>query len=184
MPMLAVLATKADEDSDNLDTETIKSIIAMDENIEFAVACSAKTGKNIDIIWLSYQLIANPIAILFTSRERKQYSHKFEMAIKDMFLYFSKEAETMDDAGLRVFHKFMWNKDARDADIAQLKAILGRISPECISDDALTERGFGELLRFLLSKEKIGELWAALRKFGYNNKLDITGNRSVAGGAF
>jgi len=180
MPVLAVLATKADN-AENLDGETIKSIISMDENIEFVVACSAKTGKNVDIIWLSYQLIANPISCLFSSRARKQYSPKFDMAIKDMFFFFSKEGTVLGDAGLHTFHKFMWHKEAKDADIAQLRAFLAKISPDCVSEDGtgLTELGFGELLRFLITKEKIGELWAALRKFGYTNKLDCTGVRSI-----
>ncbi|KAJ6256152.1 hypothetical protein Dda_8987 [Drechslerella dactyloides] len=146
--------------------EEMMPIMQEFKEIDSCIRASGKEHRNVDeerlapaleldaVFYLCQRAVTHPIAPLYDSKEQDQDG-------------------ILNDEEIAKFQKRCFNKPLNPIELEEIKHTLQKISPECITDTGITEKGFVLLNRLYAEKGRHETTWAILRTFHYTDSLSL-----------
>jgi len=152
----------------------LEPIMNQYREVETCIECSAKTSLNVDeVFFFAQKAVIYPTAVLYDLAEG-QFKPKCVAAFKRIFKLCDIDKDgVLDDHELNEFQKTCFEAPLSVDDLKKLKATIRRQQQDGITDRGLTLAGFLWLQHYFMKKGRLETIWTILRKFGYNDQLDI-----------
>ncbi|CAL4122551.1 unnamed protein product [Meganyctiphanes norvegica] len=143
--------------------------------IETCVECSAKTLKNIsEMFYYAQKAVLHPTAPLYILEER-DLTEKCKKALVRIFKICDLDNDgLLNDQELNTFQRRCFNAPLNPQALEELKTVVQRNVSDGIHSDSLTLRGFLFLHRLFIQRGRHETTWTVLRKFGYDNNLQLS----------
>jgi Ras family protein T1 len=142
--------------------------------VETCIECSAKTSMNVDeVFFFAQKAVLYPTAVLYDLAE-EQFKPKCIQAFKRIFKLCDMDKDgVLDDHEVNEFQRKCFEGSLTAGELDKLKASVKKHNPIGVSEHGLTMEGFLFLQHFFIQKGRLETIWTILRKFGYNDKLDL-----------
>uniref|UniRef100_A0A7N0TLT9 Mitochondrial Rho GTPase n=1 Tax=Kalanchoe fedtschenkoi TaxID=63787 RepID=A0A7N0TLT9_KALFE len=176
---LIVAGCKLDlRDEDEMSLEAVMSpVMQRFRRIETCIECSAATQVQVpEVFFYAQKAVLHPTAPLY-NQETLSLKPRCMRALKRIFTLCDQDGDgVLSDAELNNFQIKCFDAPLQPAEIVGVKRVVHDKLPEGINDRGLTLIGFLFLHTLFIEKGRIETTWTVLRKFGYNDDLDLRGN--------
>ncbi|KAG0710819.1 Mitochondrial Rho GTPase [Chionoecetes opilio] len=137
--------------------------------------CSARTLKNIsEMFYYAQKAVLHPTAPLYVLEER-DLTEKCKKALIRIFKICDTDNDgLLNDEELNAFQRRCFNAPLNPQALEELKTVVKRNVSDGVHADALTQRGFLFLHRLFIQRGRHETTWTVLRKFGYNDNLQLS----------
>uniref|UniRef100_A0A8C9Z0X0 Mitochondrial Rho GTPase n=1 Tax=Sander lucioperca TaxID=283035 RepID=A0A8C9Z0X0_SANLU len=155
--------------------ETILPIMNLFSEIETCVECSAKNLKNIsELFYYAQKAVLHPTAPLYDP-EDKQLKPPCVRALSRIFYISDQDNDRiLSDAELNCFQKSCFGNPLAPQALEDVKTVVWKNTSDGVQDNGLTLNGFLFLNTLFIQRGRHETTWTILRKFGYDDNLDLT----------
>ncbi|XP_062848747.1 mitochondrial Rho GTPase 2 isoform X2 [Trichomycterus rosablanca] len=155
--------------------ETILPIMNQFSEIETCVECSAKNLKNIsELFYYAQKAVLHPTAPLYDPEE-KQLKPLCVRALSRIFTISDKDNDRiLSDSELNSFQKSCFGNPLAPQALDDVKTVVWKNTSDGVQDNGLTLNGFLFLNTLFIQRGRHETTWTILRKFGYDDTLDLT----------
>nr|CAD7460908.1 unnamed protein product [Timema tahoe] len=163
---------------DLVEFSTIEAVFDIMEDfpeIESCVECSAKTLKNIsEMFYYAQKAVLHPTLPLYVM-EQQDLTEGCKKALVRIFKICDVDNDDLlNDTELNAFQRRCFNAPLQPQVLEDVKAVLKKNLTDGIADECITLKGFLFLHCLFIQRGRNETTWAVLRKFGYNDNLQIT----------
>ncbi|XP_043957579.1 mitochondrial Rho GTPase 2 isoform X2 [Gambusia affinis] len=157
--------------------ETILPIMNQFSEIETCVECSAKNLKNIsELFYYAQKAVLHPTAPLYDP-EDKQLKPACVRALSRIFYISDQDNDRiLSDAELNSFQKSCFGNPLAPQALEDVKTVVWKNTSDGVQDNGLTLNGFLFLNTLFIQRGRHETTWTILRKFGYDDNLELTDN--------
>uniref|UniRef100_A0A671LI21 Mitochondrial Rho GTPase n=1 Tax=Sinocyclocheilus anshuiensis TaxID=1608454 RepID=A0A671LI21_9TELE len=155
--------------------ESILPIMNQFSEIETCVECSAKNLKNIsELFYYAQKAVLHPTAPLYDP-EDKQLKLQCVRALSRIFSISDQDNDhILSDAELNCFQKLCFGNPLAPQALEDVKTVVWKNTSDGVQDNGLTLNGFLFLNTLFIQRGRHETTWTILRKFGYDDTLDLT----------
>ncbi|TKS89948.1 WD repeat-containing protein 90 [Collichthys lucidus] len=155
--------------------ETILPIMNQFSEIETCVECSAKNLKNIsELFYYAQKAVLHPTAPLYDP-EDKQLKPLCVRALSRIFYVSDQDNDRiLSDAELNCFQKSCFGNPLAPQALEDVKTVVWKNTSDGVQDNGLTLNGFLFLNTLFIQRGRHETTWTILRKFGYDDNLELT----------
>ncbi|XP_023672342.2 mitochondrial Rho GTPase 2 [Paramormyrops kingsleyae] len=155
--------------------ESILPIMNQFSEIETCVECSAKNLKNIsELFYYAQKAVLHPTAPLYDP-EDKQLRPSCVRALSRIFIVSDQDNDgILSDDELNCFQKSCFGNPLAPQALEDVKTVVWKNTSDGIQDNGLTLNGFLFLNTLFIQRGRHETTWTILRKFGYDDTLDLT----------
>ncbi|XP_072916214.1 mitochondrial Rho GTPase 2-like [Hemitrygon akajei] len=155
--------------------EMILPIMNQFTEIETCVECSAKSLKNIsELFFYAQKAVLHPTAPLY-SPEDKQLKPSCIQALTRIFNISDQDNDgILSDTEMNFFQKYCFRNPLSAQALEDVKTVVWKNTTDGILDDGLTLNGFLFLNTLFIQRGRHETTWTVLRKFGYDDNLELT----------
>ncbi|XP_072125299.1 mitochondrial Rho GTPase 2-like isoform X2 [Mobula birostris] len=155
--------------------EMILPIMNQFTEIETCVQCSAKSLKNIsELFFYAQKAVLHPTAPLY-SPEDKQLKPSCIQALTRIFNISDQDNDgILSDTEMNFFQKYCFRNPLSAQALEDVKSVVWKNTTDGILDDGLTLTGFLFLNTLFIQRGRHETTWTVLRKFGYDDNLELT----------
>ncbi|KAK6346604.1 ERMES complex Ca(2+)-binding regulatory GTPase gem1 [Orbilia brochopaga] len=151
--------------------EEMMPIMQEFKEIDSCIRASAKEHRN--VFYLCQRAVTHPIAPLYDSKEQNLKPAAVEALRRIFFLCDKDQDGILNDEEIAKFQKRCFNKPLNHIELEEIKHTLHKISPDCVTETGITEKGFILLNRLYAEKGRHETTWAILRTFHYTDSLSL-----------
>ncbi|XP_074600717.1 mitochondrial Rho GTPase [Brevipalpus obovatus] len=153
--------------------EMISPIMNQFSEVETCVECSARSLRNIsELFYYAQKAVLHPVVPLYSSDER-DLTDKCKKALSRVFKLCDQDNDgLLNDKELNRFQKMCFNSSLQTQTLEDVKNIIKRSVSDGIFDNSMTLSGFLFLHCLFIQRGRHETTWTALRKFGYNDRLE------------
>lgn len=164
--------------SDLVDFSTIDDILAiMDDfpEVESCIECSAKILHNItEMFCYAQKAVLHPTAPLY-KMEEQELTYNCKRALARIFKICDMDNDgLLNDFEMNNFQRRCFDSPFQHQVIDEVKLILIHTVENGIINSCFTLTGFYYLHCLFIQRGRTETFWAVLRKFGYDNNLNMT----------
>lgn len=147
------------------------------KEIEICVECSAKRLDNLsEIFYYAQKTVLYPVTPIYYVDER-DLSDNCKMALKRIFKICDADNDgILNEIELNNFQTYCFESYLLSQTFDDVKYILKSIIPDGVSENGITLSGFMVLMIFFIQRARHELVWIVLRKFGYNNSVQLDQN--------
>ncbi|XP_012694695.2 mitochondrial Rho GTPase 2 isoform X2 [Clupea harengus] len=155
--------------------ETILPIMNQFSEIETCVECSAKNLKNIsELFYYAQKAVLHPTAPLYDP-EDKQLKPLCVRALSRIFSVSDQDNDRLlSDTELNTFQKSCFGNPLAPQALEDVKTVVWKNTSDGVLDNGLTLNGFLFLNTLFIQRGRHETTWTILRRFGYDDTLDLT----------
>ncbi|XP_076826615.1 mitochondrial Rho GTPase 2 isoform X2 [Brachyhypopomus gauderio] len=155
--------------------ELILPIMNQFSEIETCVECSAKNLKNIsELFYYAQKAVLHPTAPLYDP-EDKQLKPQCVRALTRIFSISDQDYDRiLSDTELNDFQKSCFGNPLAPQALEDVKTVVWKNTSDGVQDNGLTLNGFLFLNTLFIQRGRHETTWAILRKFGYDDTLELT----------
>ena len=159
-----------------------QQIVALMQRFPFVrqcIKCSAKNLLRVDDVFLkAQQAVLYPLTPALYDLGAGRLSVECQQALTRIFrMYDSDYDGLLSDSELDRFQRETYHVSAFDRDFTAWKKVVTRHNPqpdqEVIRDGKFTIFGFLAIFDVFISQNRLDVVWQALRKFGYDDDLNL-----------
>lgn len=163
---------------DLADYPTLESILPIMNDfseVETCVECSARTLKNIsEVFYYAQKAVLHPTAPVYNP-EDKELTPVARKALTRIFKICDLDNDALlNDSEVNQFQQKCFNAPLHPQALEDVKAIVSRHTSDGIINNAISLKGFLFLHTLFIQKGRHETTWTVLRKFGYDNNLQLT----------
>ncbi|KAL4588181.1 hypothetical protein LXL04_001063 [Taraxacum kok-saghyz] len=142
--------------------------------IETCIECSAANLVQVpEVFYYAQKAVLHPTAPLFDN-ESETLKPRCERALRRIFFLCDHDMDSaLNDSELNEFQLKCFNSPLQPDEIAGIKRTVQEKVPEGVNQFGLTLTGFLYLHTLFIEKGRIETTWKVLRKFGYNNEIEL-----------
>ncbi|XP_041134027.1 mitochondrial Rho GTPase 2-like isoform X1 [Polyodon spathula] len=157
--------------------ESILPIMNQFSEIETCVECSAKNLKNIsELFYYAQKAVLHPTAPLYDPEE-KELRPLCVQALSRIFTISDQDSDgILSDEELNFFQKSCFGSPLAPQALEDVKSVVWKNTSEGVQDNGLTLTGFLFLNTLFIQRGRHETTWTILRKFGYDDSLELTDN--------
>ena len=144
------------------------------------IKCSAKNLLRVDDVFLkAQQAVLYPFVPPLYDLETAQLTIECRRAFTRIFRMFDKDHDgLLSDAELDRFQRDTYNVAVFDRDLAAWKKVVSRNNPfqsneSVLQDGKFTIHGFLTIFDVFISQNRLDVVWQALRKYNYDDDLNL-----------
>ena len=144
------------------------------------IKCSAKNLLRVDDVFLkAQQAVLYPFVPPLYDLETGQLTIECKRAFTRIFRMFDKDHDgLLSDAELDRFQRDTYHVAVFDRDLAAWKKVVSRNNPSennesVLQDGKFTIQGFLTIFDVFISQNRLDVVWQALRKFNYDDDLNL-----------
>lgn len=142
------------------------------------IKCSAKNLLRVDDVFLkAQQAVIYPFTPPLYDLEHGRLTAECKRAFTRIFRLYDEDRDgLLSDAELDRFQKETYHVAIFDRDIAAWKKVVTRYNPSSeavLEDGKFTISGFLAIFDVFISQNRLDVVWQALRKFGYDDELNL-----------
>jgi len=144
------------------------------------IKCSAKNLLRVDDVFLkAQQAVLYPFVPPLYDLETGQLTIECKRAFTRIFRMFDKDHDgLLSDAELERFQRDTYHVAVFDRDLAAWKKVVTRNNPSesnesVLQDGKFTIQGFLTIFDVFISQNRLDVVWQALRKFNYDDDLNL-----------
>ncbi|XP_044755755.1 mitochondrial Rho GTPase isoform X2 [Coccinella septempunctata] len=163
---------------DLVDFSTIEGVLPVMEDfpeIETCIECSAKTLKNIsELFYYAQKAVLHPTSPIY-SVEDSDLTEPCKQALSRIFKICDMDCDgLLNDTELNNFQSRCFNAPLQPQVLDDVKAVLRKNLDDGVQNNCVTFKGFLYLHTLFIQRGRNETTWAVLRKFGYNENLQIS----------
>ncbi|XP_045473438.1 mitochondrial Rho GTPase isoform X2 [Harmonia axyridis] len=163
---------------DLVDFSTIDGILPIMEDfpeIETCIECSAKTLKNIsELFYYAQKAVLHPTSPIY-SVEDTDLTETCKQALSRIFKICDMDCDgLLNDTELNNFQSRCFNAPLQPQVLDDVKSVLRKNLDDGVQNNCVTFKGFLYLHTLFIQRGRNETTWAVLRKFGYNEQLQIS----------
>ncbi|XP_050313613.1 mitochondrial Rho GTPase isoform X1 [Anthonomus grandis grandis] len=153
----------------------IYDIMEEHTEIESCIECSAKTLKNIsEVFYYAQKAVLHPTSPIYTL-ETGGLTEGCRIALTRIFKICDIDCDgLLNDMELNNFQKRCFNAPLQPQVLDDVKAVLRKNLNDGIVQNSVSLKGFLFLHNLFIQRGRNETTWTVLRKFGYNDRLEIT----------
>ncbi|XP_022954184.1 mitochondrial Rho GTPase 2 isoform X2 [Cucurbita moschata] len=157
--------------------DIVAPIMKQFREIETCIECSAATLLQVpEVFYYAQRAVLHPTAPLF-DLERQSLKPRCKNALRRIFTLCDRDMDgALSDEELNEFQVKCFNAPLQPAEIVGVKRIVQENLPSGVNDRGLTLPGFLFLHALFIEKGRLETTWAVLRKFGYDDDLNLSGD--------
>ncbi|GKV08980.1 hypothetical protein SLEP1_g20546 [Rubroshorea leprosula] len=142
--------------------------------IETCIECSAFKHIQIpEVFYYAQKAVLHPTAPLF-DQESQTLKSRCVRALKRIFILCDHDRDgALSDAELNDFQVKCFNAPLQPSEIVGVKRVVQEKLVEGVNERGLTLTGFLFLHALFIEKGRLETTWTVLRKFGYNNDIEL-----------
>uniref|UniRef100_A0AAQ5WYT8 Mitochondrial Rho GTPase n=1 Tax=Amphiprion ocellaris TaxID=80972 RepID=A0AAQ5WYT8_AMPOC len=154
--------------------ETILPIMNQYSEIETCVECSAKNLKNIsELFYYAQKAVLHPTGPLYCP-EKKDMKQLCIKALTRIFKVSDLDNDgILNDNELNFFQRTCFNTPLEPQALEDVKNVVRKNLIDGVCDNGLTLKGFLFLHTLFIQRGRHETTWTVLRRFGYDDDLDI-----------
>ncbi|KAF5782458.1 putative small GTPase, EF-hand domain, EF-hand domain pair, EF hand associated, type-1, MIRO [Helianthus annuus] len=154
--------------------QVMAPIMQQFREIETCIECSAANLVQVpEVFYYAQKAVLHPTAPLF-DQESQTLRPRCIRALKRIFILCDQDMDgALNDSELNEFQVKCFNAPLQPAEIVGVKRVVQEKVPEGVNDLGLTLTGFLFLHALFIEKGRLETTWAVLRKFGYNNDIEL-----------
>jgi len=158
------------------DTQVYEVMPIMSEfpEIETCIECSAKTMSNVsELFYFAQKAVLHPTGPLYSPQDG-YLKPESRMALTRIFKICDIDNNgKLNDEELNDFQTICFNSPLAPQALIDVKNVVRKNCPHGVADNSLTLEGFLYLHLLFIQRGRHETTWAVLRKFGYNDKLEL-----------
>lgn len=174
------VAGQTDEQALARKRQQIVSLMQRFPFVRQCIKCSAKNLLRVDDVFLkAQQAVLYPFVPPLYDLETGQLTVECKRAFSRIFRMFDKDHDgLLADAELDGFQRETYNVAVFDRDLAAWKKVVTRNNPSetdesVLQDGKFTIQGFLTIFDVFISQNRLDVVWQALRKFNYDDDLNL-----------
>lgn len=173
-PPIILVGTKSDLIMDSKVYEAMPIMSDFPE-IETCIECSAKTMNNVsEMFYFAQKAVLHPTGPLYSPQDG-YLKPESRMALTRIFKVCDHDNDGMlSDEELNAFQTICFNTPLANQALIDVKNVVKKNCPRGVVDNSLTLEGFLYLHLLFIQRGRHETTWAVLRKFGYNDTLEIS----------
>lgn len=143
--------------------------------IETCIECSAKTLKNIsEMFYFAQKAVLHPAGPLYCS-QTGTVKDECKLALARIFCLCDLDKDgLLNDEELSNFQRICFNTPLAERALQDVKEIVKKGCPAGLENNLIALDGFIYLHSLFIQRGRHETTWAALRKFGYSDDLELT----------
>uniref|UniRef100_A0A3Q3Q1H3 Mitochondrial Rho GTPase n=1 Tax=Monopterus albus TaxID=43700 RepID=A0A3Q3Q1H3_MONAL len=155
--------------------ETILPIMNQFSEIETCVECSAKNLKNIsELFYYAQKAVLHPTAPLYDPEDKRLKPLCVQALSRIFYISDQDNDHILSDAELNSFQKSCFGNPLAPQALEDVKTVVWKNTSDGVQDNGLTLNGFLFLNTLFIQRGRHETTWTILRKFGYDDKLELT----------
>ncbi|EIE18377.1 hypothetical protein COCSUDRAFT_38657 [Coccomyxa subellipsoidea C-169] len=159
--------------------QVVVPVLAKCKEIESCLDCSAKNLIFVsEVFYYAVKAVVHPVAPLFDVHAHNGVGALRPLCIKALMRIFAMcdndRDGTLNDAELNDFQVQCFSAPLQPEELAGVKKVVAQKMPQGVSNNGLTLPGFLFLHALFIERGRLETTWAVLRKFGYNNELQLS----------
>lgn len=176
---IILAANKTDLVQQEIVLDNVSAIIQEFVDIEAFIEVSALSQKNVvELFSAAQKAITCPLAPLFDPQMRV-LTKKCRNALVEIFKLSDLDGDgLLSDHELNLFQENCFGTPLQKDALDDLKLIIKQSTIDGIVNDSLTQAGFLFLHTLSIDKGRLDFTWQVLRKFNYDNQVNVTCNNS------
>lgn len=162
-------------EEDEVSLEVVMSpIMQQFRRIETCIECSAATQLQVpEVFFYAQKAVMHPTGPLY-DQETLSLKPRCKRALKRIFILCDQDKDgVLSDEELNEFQIKCFGAPLQPNEIIGVKRVVHDRLPDGINDNGLTLIGFLFLHSLFIEKGRIETTWIVLRKFGYNDELNL-----------
>ncbi|GKV08979.1 hypothetical protein SLEP1_g20546 [Rubroshorea leprosula] len=154
--------------------QVMSPIMQQFREIETCIECSAFKHIQIpEVFYYAQKAVLHPTAPLF-DQESQTLKSRCVRALKRIFILCDHDRDgALSDAELNDFQVKCFNAPLQPSEIVGVKRVVQEKLVEGVNERGLTLTGFLFLHALFIEKGRLETTWTVLRKFGYNNDIEL-----------
>ncbi|GLT38292.1 hypothetical protein SLA2020_125490 [Shorea laevis] len=154
--------------------QVMSPIMQQFREIETCIECSAFKHIQIpEVFYYAQKAVLHPTAPLF-DQESQTLKPRCVRALKRIFILCDHDRDgALSDAELNDFQVKCFNAPLQPSEIVGVKRVVQEKLVEGVNERGLTLTGFLFLHALFIEKGRLETTWTVLRKFGYNNDIEL-----------
>uniref|UniRef100_A0A8C4QJ09 Mitochondrial Rho GTPase 2 n=1 Tax=Eptatretus burgeri TaxID=7764 RepID=A0A8C4QJ09_EPTBU len=155
--------------------EMIQSVMNQYSEVEAIVECSARALRNIsEVFFYAQKAVLHPSGPLYCPEE-KQLKPECVRALTRVFRICDLDNDgLLNDTELNFFQRTCYRIPLAPSTVEDVKNVVRRNVQNGIGGNSLTLEGFLFLHTLFVQRGRHETTWTALRKFGYNDNLELS----------
>ncbi|XP_018340566.1 PREDICTED: mitochondrial Rho GTPase isoform X2 [Trachymyrmex septentrionalis] len=163
---------------DLVDYSTIEAVYPIMKEfteIESCIECSAKTLQNVsETFYYAQKAVLHPTTPLY-NYDTQELTEECKTALQRIFKICDVDNDgLLNDMELNAFQQWCFNTPLQPQVLEDVKAVLSKNICDGICNGCVTMKGFMYLQCLFIQRGRNETTWAVLRKFGYNNELQMS----------
>ena len=166
-----------------------QQIVSLMQRYPFVRQCIKVSAKNLlridDVFLKAQQAVLYPFTPPLYDLSTGQLSPACRRALARIFRIYDQDHDNLlSDAELDRFQRDTYHVGVFARDYAAWKKVVARADPtvECVVNNSFTVAGFGTIFDVFITQNRLDVVWEALRKFGYDDDLNLHVPESVTWG--
>ncbi|XP_022960031.1 mitochondrial Rho GTPase 2-like [Cucurbita moschata] len=157
--------------------DIVAPIMKQFREIETCIECSAATLLQVpEVFYYAQRAVLHPTAPLF-DLERQSLKPRCKNALRRIFTLCDRDMDgALSDEELNEFQVKCFNAPLQPNEIVGVKRVVQENLSIGVNDHGLTLPGFLFLHALFIEKGRLETTWAVLRKFGYDDDLNLSGD--------
>jgi len=174
-PPIVLVGTKSDLINDSKVYDAVPIMNDFPE-IETCIECSSKTMNNVsEMFYFAQKAVLHPTGPLYSPQDG-YLKPESRLALTRIFKLCDKNNDgLLSDDELNQFQTICFNTPLAPQALIDVKNVVSKNCPhQGVVDDCLNLEGFLYLHLLFIQRGRHETTWAVLRKFGYNDNLEIS----------
>ncbi|GLT56271.1 hypothetical protein SLA2020_293230 [Shorea laevis] len=154
--------------------QVMSPIMQQFREIETCIECSAFKHIQIpEVFYYAQKAVLHPMGPLF-DQESQTLKPRCVRALKRIFILCDNDRDgALSDAELNDFQVKCFNTPLQPSEIVVVKRVVQEKLVAGVNERGLTLTGFLFLQALFIEKGRLETIWTVLRKFGYNNDIEL-----------
>lgn len=175
---VVLCANKSDLSSNVTTAQVVEDemlpLMAEFKEVDSCIRTSAREHHNInEVFFLCQKAVTHPIAPLYDSKE-STLKPAAVAALKRVFYLCDRDQDGyISDREVHAFQTKCFGKPLGDDDLSNIKQIVSKTAPDCVTDQGINGQGFLLLNKFFAEKGRHETIWIILRTFHYTDSLSL-----------
>ncbi|XP_026329621.1 mitochondrial Rho GTPase isoform X2 [Hyposmocoma kahamanoa] len=143
--------------------------------VDRCIECSAKTLMNVsEMFYNAQKAVLHPIHPIY-SIEEQELTEKCKRALSRIFKICDLDGDgLMDDYEITIFQRKCFDTPLQLQVLDEVKSVIAQNIAGGIENECITMKGFVFLHCLFIQRGRNETTWTVLRKFGYDESLDLT----------
>lgn len=145
--------------------------------VDRCIECSAKTLTNVsEMFYNAQKAVLHPIGPIYNIEEQ-ELTEKCKKALTRIFKICDLNGDAvLDDYEITLFQKKCFDAPLQLQILDEVKSVIAQNVAGGIENESITMKGFLFLHCLFIQKGRNETTWTVLRKFGYDENLDLVNN--------